>query len=182
LPYQAERLTVTNERVGPRDYMPQWGDLGDRLENVATNFDVYMLGKLLWCMVAGRLKLPREYHKRDQFNLTVLFPNNPDMHAINEILARCVVEESKNCLASADDLLTIVNTTIARIERGGQLLSDGVPRPCRVCGTGLYQPAVLRQGVQGKPVFSFSLAGAPVEVRPFTCDHCGHMELFKVNY
>jgi hypothetical protein len=44
--------------------MPQWGDLGERLEHVQPNFDVYMLGKLLWCMVSGRLKLPREYHKK----------------------------------------------------------------------------------------------------------------------
>ena len=59
VPGQPDRLTVTDERVGPRDYMPQWADLGQRLENVHTNFDVYMLGKLLWCMVTGRLKLPR---------------------------------------------------------------------------------------------------------------------------
>jgi serine/threonine protein kinase len=57
----SERLTVTEERAGPRDYMPQWSDLGGRLESVHKNFDVYMLSKLLWCMVAGRLKLPREY-------------------------------------------------------------------------------------------------------------------------
>jgi len=38
LPNRAERMTMTNERVGPRDYMPQWGDLGERLENVQSNF------------------------------------------------------------------------------------------------------------------------------------------------
>jgi serine/threonine protein kinase len=52
LPDLPERLTTTTEKVGPRDYMPQWGDLGERLENVQPNFDVYMLGKLLWCMVS----------------------------------------------------------------------------------------------------------------------------------
>ena len=83
LPDHAERVTVTDEKVGPRDYMPQWGDLGARLEDVHTNFHVYMLGKLLWCMVAGRLKLPREYHKRRGFNLAEMFPNDPAMKIIS---------------------------------------------------------------------------------------------------
>lgn len=38
---------MTDERVGARDYMPQRGDLGGRLEDVHPNFDVYMLGELL---------------------------------------------------------------------------------------------------------------------------------------
>ncbi|MEI4884253.1 hypothetical protein Q8G49_29240, partial [Klebsiella pneumoniae] len=59
LPEQPERVTRTLERVGPLEYMPVWADLGERLEKVEPNFDVYMLGKLLWCMVAGKLKLPR---------------------------------------------------------------------------------------------------------------------------
>ena len=42
--------------------MPQWGDTGDGLDDVKPCFDIYMLGKLLWCMVFGRLRLPREYH------------------------------------------------------------------------------------------------------------------------
>ncbi len=31
-------------------YMPPWADIGGRLEKIDSNFDVYMLGKLLWCM------------------------------------------------------------------------------------------------------------------------------------
>jgi serine/threonine protein kinase len=34
LPDDTTRLTVTQERVGPRDYMPQWADLGARLEDI----------------------------------------------------------------------------------------------------------------------------------------------------
>jgi eukaryotic-like serine/threonine-protein kinase len=58
LPNRPHRLTTTNESVGPYDYMPQWAALGERLETVEPNFDVYMLGKVLWCMVSGRLRLP----------------------------------------------------------------------------------------------------------------------------
>jgi len=47
VPGETERVTLTNERVGPRDYMPPWGDLGERMKDVHPCFDVYMLGKLL---------------------------------------------------------------------------------------------------------------------------------------
>jgi serine/threonine protein kinase len=179
VPDQHTRLTVTDERVGPRDYMPQWGDLGDRLENVHTNFDVYMLGKLLWCMVTGRLKLPREYHQRPAHDIKTLFPNDPGMRAIDEIIQKCVVEEPDHCLGSAVELLAIVDVQLAMLERGGQPLTDGVPRPCRVCGKGLYKKMVLDSGVPGKPVVTMSLAGKPIELSIFTCDVCHHAQLFR---
>lgn len=183
VPNQADRVTLRNERVGPRDYMPQWGDLGVRLEKVQANFDVYMLGKLLWCMVSGRLKLPREYHKRTEYNLTELFPNEPDMHAINALLDKCVVEEPEQCLSSAQDLLMAVDAFLAMMSRGGQLLRDGVPRPCHVCGVGFYQPEVLGQN---NPVGSmrFWISGsdtAHLGVRAFVCSNCGHVEFFKMS-
>ncbi len=48
LPNARDRVTLTGERVGPRDYMPPWANLGARHENVHPKDDVYMLGKLLW--------------------------------------------------------------------------------------------------------------------------------------
>ena len=179
LPDERERLTVTDEKVGPRDYMPQWGDLGKRLENVHTNFDVYMLGKLLWCMTAGRLKLPREYFKRDPFNLTVMFPDNPDMYAINRVLDKCVVEEPDQCLNSAVELLDLVDESLGMIERGGQLLTDDVPRPCRVCGRGHYRKLGLDAGVVGEAVLRMDMAGKPLAVSMFVCDICSHADFFR---
>jgi hypothetical protein len=41
---QMPRVTLTEERVGPWDYMPQWADIGERLENVEPNFDVTVTG------------------------------------------------------------------------------------------------------------------------------------------
>jgi len=118
-PDQQERVTQTNERVGPYDYMPIWADLGERLEKVKPNFDVYMLGKLLWCMVAGRLKLPREFYRREGFNLTEAFPDDPHMDFINSILDSCVVEKAENCLPNAKELLLMVD--------GYCQMTDGVP-------------------------------------------------------
>jgi serine/threonine protein kinase len=184
LPDQAERPTMTNERVGPRDYMPQWGDLGERLENVQPNFDVYMLGKLLWCMVTGRLKLPREYHRKPAYDVTALFPNDPNMRTIGEIIGKCVVEEPDQCLTSAVELLTIIDESLAVLDRGVPML-DGTGKlvlPCRVCGRGVYQ--------EHYPEGHFRLSGydrssrltTDVRLRVFVCNVCTHYELFAPNF
>ncbi|MGH9342819.1 MAG: protein kinase domain-containing protein [Terriglobia bacterium] len=179
VPTMTERVTQTGERVGLRDFMPSWGDLGERLERVHANFDVYMLGKLLWCMIAGRLKLPREYHKRTGFDLAELFPSSPEMHIINSILDRCVVEDPNRCLESAQQLLLIVDESLAILGRGGQLLSDGVSRHCRVCGKGRYKVQSRSRGVVGDPKVTLNMAGMPIPVSIYICDSCGHVQLFR---
>jgi hypothetical protein len=185
LPNQPDRHTRTDERVGPRDYMPPWADRDERLESVEPNFDVYMLGKLLWCMVAGRLRLFREEHHSAEFDLAAKFSNDPDMHIINSVLDKCVVAKPGDCLESARELLKEVDEALRILERGGQVLSEGVPRPCHVCGKGFYRPgdaatnrpqeinlrswARANQGYESGPMF---------QLRLFTCDVCGHVELF----
>ncbi|MBZ5699133.1 MAG: protein kinase family protein [Acidobacteriia bacterium] len=183
LPGQPERVTRTNERVGPYDYMPLWADLGERLEKVEPNFDVYMLGKLLWCMVAGKLKLPREYHREPEFDLTKVFPDDPHMHIINRILDKCVVEKTKDCLPSAMDLLWAVNAYLRLIDRDGQLLDEKIPRPCRVCGMGHYHLKVLAQNSPevGMRLWFGGSDNTTVPVRVFVCDNCKHIEFFAVN-
>ncbi|HTD24828.1 MAG TPA: protein kinase family protein [Terriglobales bacterium] len=183
LPNAGDRVTLTKERVGPRDYMPQWANLGGRHEKVEPCFDVYMLGKLLWCMVDGRAVLPREYHKRPDFDLTKTFPNDPHMHVINKILDKCVVEESHDCLSSADDLLLVVDAFLAVMQSGGQVLSPGIPRPCRICGQGFYKPEVLLDGKSAGAI-RFWISGsdtANLMVQTFICDNCGHVELFRTS-
>jgi serine/threonine protein kinase len=185
LPDQAERLTITDERVGPRDYMPQWGDLGERLEKVHTNFDVYMLGKLLWCMVSGRLKLPREYHKRPAYDVTMLFPNDPNMRLINEILDKCVVEEPQDCLDSALELLAIVDENMAALERGLPMAdrSGKLALPCRVCGRGVYQEHTTGGNyLRGQVLDATDHMMPPLRLRVFVCNVCTHYEFFAPNF
>jgi serine/threonine protein kinase len=186
LPNAQDRVTLTGERVGPRDYMAPWTNLGARHEKVHPRDDVYMLGKLLWSMVAGRAVLPREYHKHPEyeFNLTKTFPNDPHMHMLNAVLDKCVVEQADQCLPEANELLLWLDEVVGIITRGGQLLRDGVPRPCRVCGKGFYQAVSVRENpndrVLGLRFWTIGGSGVgTVPVRPLACDYCGHVELFK---
>jgi len=182
-----DRVTQTGERVGPRDYMPQWANLGTRPSEVNPSFDVYMLGKLLWTIVDGRAVLPREYHREHDFDLTKTFPDDPNMYLINEILNKCVVERERDCLSGAQDLLLVVGKVLQIIERGGQLLQEGVPRPCHVCGVGYYEPErfsatnpPVRPGTPFKLRFwvGDTTTTAPLSVHPLVCNNCGHVELF----
>lgn len=186
VPDQPDRCTLTNESVGPHDYMPPWADIGGRLGEVNPNFDIYMLGKLLWCMVSGRLRLQREWFERPDYDLTVLFDNDPAMHMVNAVLRRCLVEKAEECHTSATDLIQIVSTYIQVLERGGQLMHVGVPRPCRVCGRGEYrtsgyastQPPLPADRPVGLRLWVGSSDTVTVSVFPFVCDNCGHVEFF----
>ena len=186
LPDRPNRVTLTHESVGPHDYMPPWAEAEGRLSDVHPNFDMYMLGKVLWCMVSGRLRLHRERFKRPENDLTVLFKDDPAMFMVNEILALCVVEEPEQCQTSAGRLAAIVSTYIQMLERNGQLLHIGVPRPCRVCGHGHYQDAAVVQTMpripKDTPVGLRLWIGGnettTVQVFPYVCDACGHVEFF----
>jgi hypothetical protein len=161
--------------------MPPWADRDERLENVEPNFDVYMLGKLLWCMVAGRLRLFREEHHLPEFDLTAKFQDDPAMHIVNGILDQCVVGKPGDCLKSARELLTKVDEALGVLERGGQLLSEGVPRPCRVCGKGFYHPGDRTPSMLDVVrLRSWTGPGETVvlKLRLSVCDVCGHVEWF----
>jgi serine/threonine protein kinase len=188
VPNAPDRITQSGERVGPRDYMPQWANLGVRQEQVEPCSDVYMLGKLLWSMVDGRAVLPREYHSRPEFDLTKTFPNDPHMYLINRILDKCVVEDSDQCLSSAVDLFLMIEEMLTVIERGGQALAAGVPRPCHVCGKGSYRHEQWRtlspaaQHEVGQIRIWVGSGGADLArlgVKTFICDYCGHVEFFR---
>ena len=83
--HREPRITrLQGETVGAGDFIPPatWRGMGARLETVKTDFDVYMLGKVLWCMVAGKPKLDREFWDEPENDLTKLFPSDPHMHMI----------------------------------------------------------------------------------------------------
>jgi serine/threonine protein kinase len=185
LPNQPERVSVTGESVGPRDFMPPWILLNDQPGKINPSFDAYMLGKVLWCMVAGRLKLHREDFLHPALNLVKLFPSDPNMHAVNAILSKCVVPREEDCIPSAQDLYLMVGKYVEMLEHGGQLLTQGVPRPCRVCGVGLYDrerfertSPRLDSSQTGLRFWSGGNAGS-LPVRVFVCNTCGHLQLFS---
>ena len=181
LPDQPARLTRTNESVGPHDYMPPWAETDGRLDKVEANFDVYMLGKLLWCMVTGRLVLRREWFKRPENDVTVIFRHDPHAHMINTILEKCVVERQQDCVG-IHDVRAMAIAFVSLIEQGGQLLQREVPRPCHVCGHGEYEPESFGNNKDVIPVKVQFWKDQEINLRKlevYTCSSCGHVALFK---
>ena len=181
VPDQPVRLTRTNESVGPHEYMPPWAETGGRLNKVETNFDVYMLGKLLWCMVTGRLVLRREWFKRPENDVTIIFRHDPHAHMINTILEKCVVEQQKDCVG-IHDMRAMAIAFVSMLENGGQLLQREVPRPCHVCGHGEYQPESFANSKDVVPVNVQFWAGQEINLKRlevYTCNSCGHVALFR---
>ena len=177
------RPTLLGERVGPWEYMPPWADsLGEELEKVEPNFDVYMLRKLLWCMVAGRLKLRREDHREPEYDLAKKFPGNRQMHLINSILDKCLVKRPSDCLPSAAELLKEVQAALATIRDGVPLTGEKgeLILPCRACGRGFYQDQKMRIPVT--QTNANNMPAAQVYLWVFVCNVCAHYEFFAPGY
>jgi serine/threonine protein kinase len=182
------RITkLAGETVGAGDFIPPvtWRGTGTRPEVVTPNFDVYMLGKVLWCMVAGRPKLEREFWDYPEYDLTKLFPGDPDMHMINVILKNSVVIKQSDCLSSAINLLTIVDSNLETLKRGGQLLLAGIPRICRICGVGHYARQDFLKDTPNYNLRLWNSGGAndisTVGIEFWECGTCHHVELFRTN-
>jgi serine/threonine protein kinase len=176
LPDAPSRPTEFGERVGPRDFMAPWLDTGERVDEVTPAADVYMLGKLLWCMASDRPKLL--HYPRANHDLTKLFPDSEGMESINLIVEKCVVMEEHLCLQSAGELLVLVDETIKRLQKGeGHVLPNGrLNLTCHMCGRGKYKP-------QGKhfilPLFYQGNSNNNNAVlHPFVCDVCSHFAIF----
>jgi serine/threonine protein kinase len=188
VPDRPPRVTAyQGETVGASDFIPPptWRGMGARPEEVNTRFDVFMLGKVLWCMVTGRPKLDREYWEEPGNDITNLFPGDPHMYMINRILGHSVVERQEKCLSSAGDLLLVVNATFESIKQGGQLLQDGIPRICHVCGVGRYARLALAKDTPTSNLRLWNSGGgtdiSTIGVEVWECGTCHHVEFFRTS-
>ncbi len=176
---EGARFTETYERVGSRDWMAPWANSAHRLEleDVNPTLDIYPLGKVLYCMVAGRRSLELWYYdrvaknNRPANNLEHLFPDDLAMSTVNETLAKCVVEEEEHCLKSAKELLRLVDEAITSLSLSGRRLVEGKAWRCQICGKGYYG--------QGMPLGNYVGLGSVLgRMRLLICNNCGHTEWF----
>jgi hypothetical protein len=153
--------------------MPPWYQ-GRRIEEIRSDFDVFALGKTLWSMVSGEQRLPFWYFKDPEFDLETKFPEDPDMHHVNALLAKCVVERATACLADARELLREIDAILDAIDLG--IGRNGLRTRCLMCGRGEYQVIAGRDHAS---ITNFGLEprGAG-EFRVHACRKCGHVQLF----
>ncbi|UCB56731.1 MAG: protein kinase [Candidatus Omnitrophota bacterium] len=170
------RISGTWENVGSRDWMPGWA-IGMRIEDVKPSFDVFCLGKVLWAMVSDTPILPLWYFDRPDFNLEKKFPSSRLMRLANSLLKKCIVEDEKNCLRDASELLAEVDNTLSIIDEGADRLDPDIERLCRVCGIGKYK-LIADRDPNDMMQFGFKYVGTH-SMKIFTCGYCGHVQLFS---
>ncbi len=176
------RLTETYERVGSRNWMAPWATTDHRLplEDVNPTLDLFPLGKVLWCLISGRPGLEFWYFDqeprpgRPANNLATLFPDDPAMPIVNELIGKCVVQYEENCLKSATELLGLVDHAIERIVGLGKKPKSG-PWLCRMCEKGYYTSQFRLVSTLSTPDNS----NADGKLWAHTCDQCGHCEIFR---
>jgi len=101
------------------------------------------------------------------------------------ILGRSVVTREDKCCGSANDLLIQVDTNLEQIRRGGQLLNDGIPRLCRVCGVGHYVHQTSASNQTADRLYlnlsggHGTVAALSMTVDVWTCDTCQHVQFFQ---
>ena len=167
------RLSATLESVGSADWMPPWA-LGARIDEVKPTCDVFSLGKVFWSMVSGKPFLRLWYWAKEGSRLEKLFPRAPFIDFARRLLAKCVVEDERDCLPDAGSLLAEVDKTLDIIARNGDVIGDGVERYCRVCGVGPYELATPGEIDNS----GFHRPAGVRALKVFTCRHCGHVQAF----
>ncbi len=179
---QRTRISNTYENVGSRDWMPPWA-YGKRVEELTPSFDVFSLGKVLWAMVSGKTLLPLWYHRRPEYDLSKLFPEEPHVHLINAVLDGCIRENEDGIgYPTAVELLDQVDRLLSIMTHGGDLLRTNLPRICKVCGYGKYQLLVDEKQRPGLARDIGIQSVGHVQWRVFCCDRCGNVQSFLMHY
>ena len=174
-----ERLTFSDEQVGSRFYMaPELRD--GRFENLTWRCDIYSLGKVLYFMLTGGKKFDRENFD-DQINDVVGRTGNVYLEHANNLLRKMITfnPESRAAAMSISD----------EARRAKRLVAGRFPplegkhySPCKYCGVGMYQP--VASDLTGYTAF-FGYSGGSITseangLRAMACDHCGHIQIFKI--
>lgn len=171
------RISDEWENVGSRDWMPGWA-MGMMIEDIKPTFDVFSLGKLLWAMISNTPILRLWYYDRDEFNLQKKFPNAPYIDLANRIFNTCIVQEEKDCLKDAKELLNEIDIIMNIINKNADFIHSDHQRYCKTCGLGKYELIADKEEAM---VWSFGLKpriGSNNTFKIFVCDHCGNAQLF----
>jgi serine/threonine protein kinase len=176
------RLTLTEEAVGPRQFMaPELED--GRIHRVSPESDVYSLGKLLYWLIAGQV-FSREKHREPRWDLkgqnadSILGWNDVHMEHVNRLLDLMVTPDPGQ-RRTVDNILVLCKTTKRLIEKGYNPVSSYIRQPCTYCGEGYY---ALQAGKNATAVHNFGFeAVGDCDWRIFTCNMCGHVQAFRLD-
>ncbi len=172
---EAERMTVTQEVVGPRWYVaPELEDGG--IDEIAPSCDVYSLGKLLYWLLSGGRVFAREKHRERHHDL-VKQRNDSRMEHANRLLDRLIVANPAQRLPNAAAVAREARILRRMLLEGFNVVSNSIQQPCLYCGQGQYKISH-----SGGGVLDFGLRdNGSSDWRILICDQCGHVQTFRID-
>jgi serine/threonine protein kinase len=184
------RLTLTDEAVGARNYIPPEAEVG-RVDDVAASFDVYSLGKILYWLLSGR-ELVREYVREPNYNLCQVLGESR-YEAVNQLLDKCVTEQPSSRFKDAGELREAFDELSKTLEKYVNFPSTDSTQRCIYCGIGKYEAIAPYRNGEGqserRPLDALiGIQGGvyhgtePGGLRAMICDRCGNVQLFRVEF
>ena len=177
-----DRLTLTEEAVGPRFFMaPELED--GRLKDISPKSDVYSLGKILYWLFSGGKIFSREKHRDINFDLkgynldTVLGWDNVYLEHVNRLLDLMIVSNPQD-RADLDNILILSRKAIRLVEKEFTPIDKDIKQPCKYCGYGYYVMRVEDNGDVSS--FGFTPYGGS-DWRILVCNRCGHVQIFRLD-
>jgi len=174
-----ERITLTFEQVGSRFYMAP--ELRDGILKYPTpSCDIYSLGKVLYFMLTNGKKFDRENFDDPSLDVVKLTGNMYLEHA--NILFRKMIVRDPGDRTTAQQLADEGTKAMRLIEGSYPALEGRHLPPCNYCGIGNYEQ-VANNLSEYMGFFGFTTSGvnsAADGFRAMACDHCGHVQVFKM--
>ncbi|RZB33491.1 MAG: eukaryotic-like serine/threonine-protein kinase [Desulfobacteraceae bacterium Eth-SRB2] len=180
---EGERLTLTEEAVGPRLFIaPELED--GRIDEISDLSDTYSLGKLLYWLLSGGKAFSREKHRDQKYDLKGHNPLTPGgwdnifMEHANRLLDSMITDDPKSRI-NVNEVLEGAIKVQKLIGQRYNPISKNIKQPCTYCGYGYYQlQAVSSTDVRN---FGFNTVGRS-EWRIYSCEMCGHVQTFRLDY
>jgi serine/threonine protein kinase len=174
-----ERLTLTEEAVGPRIFMAPELE-GGRAENITKKCDSYSLGKVLYWLLSGGKMLPRESHREIEYDLkrrndaSPLGWDNIYMEHINRILDLAIVADPHK-RRNVEKIRSRTWQAIRLVRKEFTPIDEGIRQPCVYCGVGVYTEIPMSSIYSGMHLMDIE------KWRTYVCDSCGHVQLFRID-
>lgn len=180
-----ERVTLFDEQVGSRFYMPP--ELADgKAEDVTTRSDVYSLGKVLYWLASGGKIFDREQHEAPKYNLTT-DRLNPAYFMLNALLRKAITYNPLDRFENAAILSQKISKLILQVDAKGNHIDINTPQQCSFCRIGKYDIRIDMRNASGEKFdhmkwqlerFGLSRNGEPRWII-MVCDNCAHVAFFR---
>ncbi len=182
-----KRFTAVDEAVGASGFIAPEAEDG-RQDTVEAASDVYSLGKILYYLVSGGKRLPREKHREGPHDLLKL-SGEPDLELVYQLLDVAITPDPSSRAADAGHLLKAVRSVQERRAKRPHWVGITVPQHCDFCALGNYRvlvdPRSESYASELRAIFPIGNAaisgdhGAPSRWLVLGCTECGHVQWFR---